>query len=65
MDRGQLPRLVRDRRFQRLVAVRVASTTSDGLLQAALTSFVLFSPERQPTPEALALIKRIGSPQDN
>lgn len=50
MDRGQLPRLVRDRRFQRLVAVRVASTTADGLLQAALTSFVLFSPERQPTP---------------
>lgn len=50
MDRGQFPRLVRDRRFQRLVAVRVASTTSDGLLQAALTSFVLFSPERQPTP---------------
>lgn len=50
MDRGQFPRLVGDRRFQRLVAVRVASTTSDGLLQAALTSFVLFSPERQPTP---------------
>lgn len=50
MDRGQFPRLVRDRRFQRLLAVRVASTTSDGLLQAALTSFVLFSPERQPTP---------------
>lgn len=50
MDRGQFPRLVSDRRFQRLVAVRVASTTADGLLQAALTSFVLFSPERQPTP---------------
>lgn len=50
MDRGQLPRLVRDVRFQRLLAVRVASTTADGLLQAALTSFVLFSPERQPTP---------------
>ena len=50
MDRGQFPRLVRDRRFQRLLAVRIASTTSDGLLQAALTSFVLFSPERQPTP---------------
>ena len=50
MDRGQFPRLVRDRRFQRLVAVRVAGTFADGLLQAALTSFVLFSPERQPTP---------------
>jgi len=50
MDRGQFPRLVRDGRFRQLLAVRVASTTSDGLLQAALTSFVLFSPERQPTP---------------
>ena len=50
MDRGQFPRLVRDRRFQRLLSVRIASTTADGLLQAALTSFVLFSPERQPTP---------------
>jgi MFS family permease len=55
MDRGQFPRLVRDRRFQRLVAVRVTSTTADGLLQAALTSFVLFSPERQPTPAKILI----------
>lgn len=38
------------RRFQQLVAVRITGTTADGLLEAALTSFVLFSPERQATP---------------
>ena len=45
---------MRDRRFQRLLSVRIASTTADGLLQAALTSFVLFSPERQPTPAKIS-----------
>jgi MFS family permease len=42
--------VLRDRRFQRLLGVRVAGTTADGLLEAALTSFVLFSPTHQPTP---------------
>lgn len=50
MERGHWTRLVTGRRFQQLVAVRVAGTTADGLLEAALTSFVLFSPERQATP---------------
>ncbi len=50
MDRGHFAQVLRDRRFQRLLGVRVAGTTSDGLLEAALTSFVLFSPTHQPTP---------------
>ena len=50
MERGHWTRLVSGRRFQQLVAVRIAGTAADGLLEAALTSFVLFSPERQATP---------------
>ena len=50
MERGGWGRLISGRRFQQLVAVRIAGTTADGLLEAALTSFVLFSPERQATP---------------
>lgn len=42
--------MLRDRRFQRLLGVRVSGTVADGLLEAALTSFVLFSPTHQPTP---------------
>jgi len=34
--------------FRRLVSVRLVGQFSDGLLQAALATFVLFSPERQP-----------------
>lgn len=36
------------RDFRRLFAVRLVGQFSDGLLQAALATFVLFSPERQP-----------------
>jgi MFS family permease len=36
------------RDFRRLYSVRLIGQFSDGLLQAALTTFVLFSPERQP-----------------
>lgn len=43
-------RLVAARHFRQLVAVRVSGSIADGMLQAALASFVLFSPERQPTP---------------
>lgn len=50
MQRADLGRLIRSRQFRLLVGVRVAGSSADGLLQAALTSFVLFSPERQPTP---------------
>lgn len=50
MQRADFGRLIRARDFRLLVGVRIAGSTADGLLQAALTSFVLFSPERQPTP---------------
>lgn len=41
--------------FLRLLSVRLTGSFGDGLLQAALASFVLFSPERQPTPTAVAV----------
>lgn len=34
--------------FRRLISVRLMAQFSDGLLQASLATFVLFSPERQP-----------------
>jgi len=40
--------LVRTRDFRQLYAVRLVGQFGDGLLQAALATFVLFSPERQP-----------------
>ena len=40
--------------FRRLFAVRLVSQFSDGILQIALASYVLFSPERQPTALAIA-----------
>ncbi len=43
---------VRD--FRRLFSVRLAGQFGDGLLQAALATFVLFSPERQPTAASVA-----------
>ena len=50
MNSREFRRLLRARDFRLLVGVRIAGSFADGLLQAALTSFVLFSPERQPTP---------------
>lgn len=41
--------------FLRLLSVRLVGSLGDGFLQAALASFVLFSPERQPTPIAIAV----------
>lgn len=46
--------LLRNGGFLRLLSVRLTGSFGDGLLQAALASFVLFSPERQPTPVAIA-----------
>lgn len=40
--------LLRTRDFRRLWSVRLIGQFSDGLLQASLATFVLFSPERQP-----------------
>lgn len=44
--------VVRD--FRRLFGVRLTGQFADGLLQAALATFVLFSPERQPTAASVA-----------
>lgn len=46
--------LIRGRGFQSLVGTRIAGQIGDGMVQAALTSFVLFSPERQATPLLIA-----------
>ena len=54
--------LVRNRGFQRLFATRMVGSFGDGLFQAALASFVLFSPERQPTPLAIAGLVRDPAP---
>jgi MFS family permease len=51
-----LRRLWRHRLFRRLLAVRVATQSCDGLLQIALASYVLFSPERQPDAASIATV---------
>ncbi|MDA2987191.1 MAG: MFS transporter, partial [Actinomycetota bacterium] len=43
-----LRELLRTPDFRRLYGVRLVSQFGDGLLQAALATYVLFSPERQP-----------------
>lgn len=40
--------------FRRLFAIRLTGQFSDGLLQASLATFVLFSPERQPSAVTVA-----------
>lgn len=54
-----LRRLWRHQMFRRLLAVRVATQSCDGLLQIALASFVLFSPERQPDARSIAVVLAI------
>ena len=49
-----LAHLLRGQWFRRLFAVRVASQLTDGVFQVALASYVIFSPERQPSPAAIA-----------
>ncbi len=56
---SSLRRLWRHRYFRRLLAVRVATQTCDGVLQIALASFVLFSPERQPDAASIAAVLAI------
>ncbi|MFI9720970.1 MFS transporter [Streptomyces sp. NPDC052396] len=46
--------LLRLRDFRRLLAVRLLSQGADGVYQVALASFVVFSPEKQPSPAAIA-----------
>lgn len=45
--------------FRRLMAVRITTQSCDGLLQVALASYVLFSPERQPDAGAIAAVLAI------
>ncbi|HWJ52916.1 MAG TPA: MFS transporter [Propionibacteriaceae bacterium] len=54
-----LRQLWRHRYFRRLLAVRIATQTSDGVLQIALASYVLFSPERQPDAASIAAVLAI------
>src|SRR3954462_9721853 len=51
--------LWRHRYFRRLLAVRVANQSSDGVLQVALAAYVLFSPERQPDATSIAIVLAI------
>ncbi|MBA3527893.1 MAG: MFS transporter [Propionibacteriaceae bacterium] len=54
-----LRHLWRHRYFRRLLAVRVATQSCDGILQVALASYVLFSPERQPDAKSVAAVLAI------
>lgn len=46
--------ILRRRDFRSLLYTRLTGQFADGLLQSALATFVLFSPERQSTPQATA-----------
>lgn len=50
----QLIHLLRGQWFRRLLAVRLSSQFADGVFQVALASYVIFSPEQQPSPEGIA-----------
>lgn len=54
MAARHLAHLLRGRWFRRLFAVRVSSQLGDGVFQVALAAYVIFSPERQATPGAIA-----------
>jgi MFS family permease len=53
-DRLGFARLVRTRGYRRLLAVRFSTQWADGVFQAALGGAVLFNPERQADPLAVA-----------
>jgi MFS family permease len=55
VESSPIRHLLRNSGFLRLLATRLTGSFGDGLLQAALATFVLFSPERQPTPLAIAV----------
>jgi len=46
--------VLRSRDFRRLFGTRLLAQTSDGIFQVALASYVFFSPERQPSAQAVA-----------
>lgn len=49
-----LSHLLRGHRFRQLFTVRVTSQLTDGVFQVAVASYVIFSPEQQPSPQAIA-----------
>ncbi|TGB11770.1 MFS transporter [Streptomyces sp. MZ04] len=51
---GDLRILLRLRDFRRLLAVRLISQGADGVYQVALATYVVFSPEKQTSPTAIA-----------
>ena len=51
-----LAQLWRHRYFRRLLAVRISTQSWDGVLQIALASYVLFSPEHQPDAMSVAIV---------
>ncbi|AZM54324.1 MFS transporter [Streptomyces sp. WAC 01529] len=51
---GDLRVLLRLRDFRRLLAVRLLSQGADGVYQVALATYVVFSPEKQASPGAIA-----------
>ncbi|QKW07809.1 MFS transporter [Streptomyces sp. NA04227] len=51
---GDLRTLLRLRNFRRLLAVRLLSQGADGVYQVALATYVVFSPEEQASPGAIA-----------
>ena len=53
-QRGALRSVLASRDFRRLYSTRLAGQFGDGLLQSALATFVLFSPERQPDAASVA-----------
>ena len=50
----ELRPLFADRGFRQLLGTRLVSQLADGMLQAGLASYVLFSPERKATGAAIA-----------
>ena len=54
MEKAPIVELVRNRQFLKLLGTRLTGSFGDGILQAALATFVLFSPERQASPLAIA-----------
>ena len=54
MAAPELRAVLGSQRFRQLFAVRLTGQFCDGLFQAALATFVLFSPERQATAPAIA-----------
>ena len=51
---ADLRMVLRSRDFRRLFGTRLLAQTSDGIFQVALASYVFFSPERQPSAQAVA-----------